>query len=120
MQIIFVLRIHFISRRPYALIIIIKNPAVVHKARNAYGPLYRSQVEWLYETDSKLISEKIMTMSKRLAIVVSDFKCRSCKISWSTFLKTNIHRSNSTLGDGIHNFNFRKPLNDTQLDQRKI
>jgi len=51
-----------------------------------------------------------MTRSKRLAIVISDFKCRFCKVTWSTFLKSNIPCSNSFLGDGIHNFNFRKPL----------
>ena len=47
------------------------------------------------------LEKNLMTIPKKLAIVNSDFKCLFCKVSWSTFLKSNIPCSNSFLADGI-------------------
>jgi hypothetical protein len=41
---------------------------------------------------------------------MGDFKCRFCRIAWSAFLQHNTPCSNSSLGDGIHNFDFKKPI----------
>jgi hypothetical protein len=51
-----------------------------------------------------------MTRLRRLAMGMSDFKCRFCKVHWSTFLQNNVQCSNSSFGDGIHNFDFKKPI----------
>ena len=45
----------------------------------------------------------------RLAIESHDFICQFCNIRWSMFSQTNNLCTNSSFGDGIHNFNFRKP-----------
>ena len=44
-----------------------------------------------------------------LAMESHDFICRFCKIRWSIFTQTNNLWTSSSFGDGIHNFDFRKP-----------
>ena len=51
-----------------------------------------------------------MGRHKKLEISAGDFKCRSCNLTWSTFLQNNDFCNNSILGDGRHNFDFKKPI----------
>ena len=51
-----------------------------------------------------------MGRHKKLEISTGDFKCRSCKLTWSTFLQNNDLCNNSILGNGRHNFDFKKPI----------
>jgi hypothetical protein len=44
-----------------------------------------------------------------LAMEGHDFICRFCNIRWSIFTQTNNWCTNSSFGDGVHNFDFRKP-----------
>ena len=48
-----------------------------------------------------------------MAMERHDFKCRVCNIRWSRFIRTNSLCSKSSVGDGIHNFDFRKPIRIT-------
>jgi len=45
-----------------------------------------------------------------LAMERHDFKCRVCNIRWSMFVRTNSLCTNPSVGDGVHNFDFRKPI----------
>ena len=52
---------------------------------------------------------KIVNLKTRLRLAMEshDFICRFCKIRWSIFTQTN--NLCTSFGDGIHNFDFRKP-----------
>ena len=39
--------------------------------------------------------------------VIREFKCRSCKMLWSTYLQNNDSCSSN---DKLHNFDFAKPI----------
>ncbi len=51
-----------------------------------------------------------MGREKKLAMDSLDFKCGSCEITWSKSHQNNIPCTNSSLGEGIHNFDFKKPI----------
>ncbi|MGA8842720.1 MAG: hypothetical protein WB511_03985 [Nitrososphaeraceae archaeon] len=55
-----------------------------------------------------------------MAIFAGDFKCRSCNLTWSIFLQNNNLCNNSLLGDGRHNFDFKKPIDahNKMLEQK--
>ena len=39
-----------------------------------------------------------------------DFECGSCEITWSKFHQNNIPCTNSSLGEGVHDFDLKKPI----------
>lgn len=45
-----------------------------------------------------------------LAMERHEFKCRVCNIRWLMFVRTNSLCTNPSVGNGVHNFDFRKPI----------
>ncbi|MDQ5870359.1 MAG: hypothetical protein M3530_11625 [Thermoproteota archaeon] len=43
-------------------------------------------------------------------IEIHDFNCRLCGIRWLSYTKNNVPCSSSLLEDGVHNFDFKKPI----------
>ena len=39
-----------------------------------------------------------------------DFECGSCEITWARFHQNNIPCTNSNLGEGVHDFDLKKPI----------
>jgi len=46
---------------------------------------------------------------------INEFRCDLCSIYWSTFLEDNTECINSKSGDGVHSFDFAKPLRRTKV-----
>jgi len=51
-----------------------------------------------------------MTRTIKPAGSPGEFKCRTCEISWSSFMENNIPCSDKTTRFGLHNFDFSKPI----------
>ena len=56
------------------------------------------------------VTGKIMRRPIHMAMERHDFRCRVCNIRWSAFVQTNSLCTKSSGGDGIHNFDFGKPI----------
>lgn len=39
-----------------------------------------------------------------------DFKCDSCEVTWLKFHQNNMPYTSSNPGEGVHNFDFKKPI----------
>jgi hypothetical protein len=39
-----------------------------------------------------------------------DFECGPCEITWARFHQNNIPCTNSSLGEGVHDFDLKKPI----------
>ena len=39
-----------------------------------------------------------------------EFKCRTCDISWSSFMQDNLPCTDKTTRFGLHNFDFSRPI----------
>jgi hypothetical protein len=39
-----------------------------------------------------------------------EFKCRTCDISWSSFMQNNLPCTDKTMRFGLHNFDFSRPI----------
>lgn len=39
-----------------------------------------------------------------------EFKCRTCDISWSSFMQNNLPCTDKTTRFGLHNFDFSRPI----------
>ena len=44
-----------------------------------------------------------------------DFECGSCEITWSKFHQNNMPCTNSSLGEGVHDFDLKKPITTEQV-----
>ena len=42
--------------------------------------------------------------------VPGEFKCRTCQIMWSSYMKNNIPCKDTTIKSGLHNFDFANPV----------
>ena len=49
-------------------------------------------------------------IERKLAMNSLDFECGSCEITWSKFHENNISCTNSSLGEGVHDFYLKKPI----------
>jgi hypothetical protein len=39
-----------------------------------------------------------------------EFKCRTCEVMWSSFMKSNIPCTDTSIRTGLHNFDFASPI----------
>lgn len=51
-----------------------------------------------------------MTRTIKPAGLPGEFKCRTCEISWSSFMENNIPCTDKTTRFGLHNFDFSRPI----------
>ncbi len=51
-----------------------------------------------------------MSMEGKFVNDSLDFKCHWCEITWLRFHQNNVPCTNSSLGDGVHNFDLKKPV----------
>ncbi len=51
-----------------------------------------------------------MSRESNLVVDKLDFKCCSCGITWSRFHQANVLCVDSSLGEGVHNFDLKKPI----------
>ena len=51
-----------------------------------------------------------MMIERKLGMNSLDFECGSCEITWSKFHQNNIPCTNSSLGEGVHDFDLKKPI----------
>lgn len=43
-------------------------------------------------------------------VAPGEFKCRTCEVMWSSFMKSNIPCTDTTIRTGLHNFDFANPI----------
>jgi len=47
--------------------------------------------------------------------VPGEFKCRTCEISWSSYMENNLPCIDKTIRYGLHNFDFANPILGTKI-----
>ena len=51
-----------------------------------------------------------MRKTIKLDVAPGEFKCRTCEVLWSSFIKSNVPCKDATIRTGLHNFDFAKPI----------